>query len=719
MKTIIFALLLSITTISFAQKQPADHVDPFIGTANGGNTLPGAVVPWGMAYISPHNDSTDKWSGARYFDGQNTFFGFGQNHLSGVGCADFANLVVTPVTGKLRLRPGIFFMKEKAEAGYYATELSNGVKAEVTATRRTTLSKFDFGKEADPYVLINVSKGARPSRDAYVQIDSENEISGYNSSGGFCYTNNSYTIYFVARFSQPFSGYGTWQGDDFYPSSYCEKGTDIGMYVKFNNTGNQPILAKIGISYVSIENARENLEAEQAGWDFAKVRQNAWDKWNQELSKIKVEGRTDEEKTKFYTALYHTLIHPNIINDVNGQYPAMKTKDIAKVYKGHNQYTVFSLWDTYRTLHPLLALVWPDRQTDMVRTMVDMARHGGHLPFWELGADETYVMNGDPAPIVVTDTYFKGLQDFDVDLALETMLETAYKGEGNKMRPMNQYLIKYGYIPWDDCGPDDVWGKPRMVSECLEYTYADWAIAQLAKEKGYKEKTKELEARSMAYKHYFDKEINFIRPKYSNGEWHEPFEPFGPEMKSMPGFVEGNSWQYTFFVPHDIKGLKKMMGGAEIFTQKLQKSFDSSYFTIVNEPDIAYPYLFTHVDGEEWRTAKIVHDIMEEEFNLGPAGLPGNDDAGTISGWYVFSAMGFYPDCPGKPEYRLGSPLFDKVEITLDTDYYPGSRFVIHSNGKEKKGSQKPVKLNGKKFKQYSIPHDKITKGGELEFDVK
>ncbi len=712
-----FILLLLIAFSSIAQKQPADYVNPFIGTANGGNTLPGAVVPWGMAYISPHNDNGPAWSGSRYFHEQKTFFGFGQNHLSGVGCADFANLIVTPVNGEFTLHPDLYLSNEQANAGYYSASISNGINAEITATERTTLSKFDFNKTENPGILFDISGGTTPSRDSYVQINNNNEIIGYNSAGGFCKTNNSYTIYFVAQFNHPFITYGTWNNDSIIAEANCQKGTTIGAYARFDENINSPVLIKIGISYVSIENARQNLETEQKGWNFTLVKANAHKKWNNELSKIAVEGGTEKQKKIFYTALYHSLIHPNIINDVNGEYPAMKTKTVQRVEEGHNQYTVFSLWDTYRTIHPLLTLVWPERQLDMVRTMVDMAKHGGDLPFWELGADETYVMNGDPAPLVIVDTYMKGLNGFDTHLALKTMLQTAFKGKGNKMRPMNQYLMKHGYLPWDDCGPDDEWGKPRMVSECLEYTYADWAIAQMAKDMGFYQKAEILEQRSKAYQHYFDKESLFIRPKYSNGKWYTPFEPYGPDMKSMPGFVEGNSWQYTFFVPHDIKGLRDLMGGDKAFTQKLQTCFDSAYFTINNEPDIAYPYLFCYIKGEEWRCAKEVHHILNNDFNTSAAGLPGNDDAGTISAWYVFSAMGFYPDCVGKPEYKLGSPLFDKIKIQLNNDFYPGKAFRISTtNKKTKKDQLKPTSLNGKKFKAYSILHKTIIQGGTLEF---
>ncbi len=715
---IILFLLIPFTLSG--QKNPTDYVNPFIGTSNGGNTLPGAVVPWGMAYISPHNDSTQKWSGARYFDGQKRFFGYGQIHLSGVGCADLANLVMIPTKGKTRLQPELYLSNEKASAGYYSADISNGIASEVTATRRTTLSKFDYDTAQEPGILFNVTNGCTPSKDAYVQIESNNEIIGYNTSGGFCRMNNSYTIYFVARFSKPFASYGTWSDQILHPSAICQKGTDIGAFAHFDNNDNKPLLIKIGLSYVSIANARENLKKEQPGWDFKLVKENAKKQWANELEKIRVSGGSEDQKTIFYTALYHCLIHPNTINDVNGEYPAMKTKDTKTAEEGHQQFTVYSLWDTYRTLHPLLALVWPDVQTDMVRTMVDMAKHGKNLPFWELGADETYVMNGDPAPIVVADSYVKGLRDFDTVLAINTMLSTAYKGQGNKMRPMNKYYIKHGFLPWDDCGPDDEWGKPRMVSECLEYAYSDWAIAQMAKNMGLTKKADQLEKRSKAYQYYFDEKSLFLRPRYADGTWYTPFKPYGPDMASLPGFVEGNSWQYTFFVPHDIDGLRALMGGNKTFTNKLQKCFDKNYFTINNEPDIAYPYLFTYIKGEEWRTAKEVHKILANEFNISPAGLPGNDDAGTISAWYVFSAMGFYPDCPGKPEYRTGSPLFDKIEIRLNPDHYQGESFIITTpDGNDPKEQLKPVKFNGKTFKSYSITHEQVTKGGELEFGVK
>jgi len=716
----LFFGLFGFSQIALSQNDPVDYVNPFIGTSNGGNTFPGAVVPWGMASNSPHNDEKEAWSGARYFFGQENFFGFGQLHLSGVGCGDFGNILVTPTIGEINQKYSLYSKNEMASPGYYKSQLSNGISAELTATERSTLTKLTFPKSEKSNILFDVSSGLSPSKESYVKVVNNLEIVGYNRAGGFCLRKNEYTIFFVVQFNKAFSSSGTWNDMGISFVNKEEKGKKTGCFVSFKTKENEEILVKIGLSFVSIQNARENLNAEQSVWNFDRIKKTAKEKWNKELSKIKIEGGTKDQKTNFYTGLYHSLMHPNIINDVNGDYPAMKTKTIQKVEAGHNQYTVFSLWDTYRTLHPLLCLVYPERQMDMVRSMVDMAKHGGDLPFWELGADESYVMNGDPAAIVIVDSYFKGLKNFDTIFALKTMLNTAYLGEGNKIRPMNQYYMKHGFLPWDDCGPDDEWGKPRMVSECLEYAFADWNISQLANQLGYHKESKELLARSKAYNKYYDPATKFLRPKYLDGTWNEPFKPIGDLMVSMPGFVEGNSWQYTFFVPHDIEGLIKLMGGTDAFTTKLQECFDKNYFTVNNEPDIAYPFLFNYIKGEEWRSRKEIQKILARDYKNSHDGLPGNDDCGTISAWCVFASMGFYPDCPGKPIYSLSSPLFDQIEISLNQDFYKGKTFRIISDPSCKnKEDLLPSSLNGKKIKDFFINHADIVKGGELIFQNK
>ncbi len=730
--TIVFFSLLFVfgcsapdITKNQQNKQPVDYVNPMIGSSNKGNTFPGAAVPWGMAHLGPHNSRDRVWSGSRYFYGRNFIYGFAQNHLSGVGCGDFANINLMPTIGKVfcdYYKNRSRYENEVAEAGYYACDLlEHDVKVEVSATEHSTISRYTFPESSGhANVLIDVTEGLSRCKDAFVNVKSATEVEGWNKAGGFCDGIGAYTIYFAVQFNKAAVSFGTWDGRELEEFDKKQTGPGIGAYMSFVTEKNDEILVKVGISYVSIENARFNLKTEQPGWEFDTIRQKARRKWNEQLSKIVVEGGTEEQMEMFYTGLYHSLLHPNIIDDVNGEYPAMITKETQLVKPGQHQYTVYSLWDTYRTLHPLLTLVYPDQQMDMVRTMVDHAKHGGNLPFWELAADETYVMNGDPAPIVIADTYFKGLQDFNIDSAYHTMVNTATKKENNKIRPMQKYFSKYGYIPWDDCGPDDRWGKPRMVSECLEYAYADWAISKVALELGHDEMAGMLDERSKAYRLYYDEISHFLRPRNADGSWYSPFFPESWHGSwTNPGFVEGNSWQYTFFVPHDIQGLTKIMGGQDAFINKLQQCFDEKNFTIDNEPDIAYPYLFTYVKGEEWRTQKIIRELLETEFTTAHGGVPGNDDAGTISAWYIFSAMGFYPDCPGNPEYRLGIPLFDKITIHLDDRYYEGGKIVIRTeNNSPKHHFVSSVFYNDKQLDEYKITHDQLVSGGELVFEM-
>jgi predicted alpha-1,2-mannosidase len=723
MKNTIFIILLAFSISAICQ-QPVDFVNTQIGTSNGGNTLPGAVVPWGMAYISPHNNLDNHWVGSRYFNGEKYIYGFGQTHLSGVGCGDFANICLMPTIGVISSDPKegkSRYSDEIFKAGYYAVKLNDySITAEVTATKRSTLSRFTFPEAKDnANIMFDVSQGLSKSRDAYVRIIAPDEVEGWNDAGGFCERTNRYRIYFVAKLSKKAVKWGTWKDGNLKPNINVQSGTPCGAWMSFQTRKDEQVLVKIGISYVSIENARLNLSTEQADWAFDKVRKNAHDSWNEQLSKILLEGGTSGQKTIFYTALYHALIHPNIINDVNGEYPAMKTKEICKV-TNRDQYSVFSLWDTYRTLHPLLTLVYPQQQTDILKTMVDMVKHGGDLPFWELAADESYVMNGDPAPLVIADSYFKGLRDFDVQTAYGAMLKSATSVKGNKIRPLQAYFAKHGYIPWDDCGPDDEWGKPRMVSECLEYAFADWATAKLAKELGKDSVFNYLSNRSKAYLHYYDKGTGLIRPRMQDSSWCAPFFPAGsPGLFTNPGFVEGTSWQYSFFIPHDINGLINRMGGDAVFVNKLQLCFDSSYFTLNNEPDIAYPYLFTYAKGQGWRTQKEVRRIIESNYSISPAGLPGNDDAGTISAWLVFSAMGFYPACPGNTDYRLGIPMFSKITLTLDQKFYPGRRLVIRADGDlNSNGFVKQCIFNGKEWLKPFIDHADVTQGGEFIFKL-
>ncbi|MEG1574871.1 MAG: glycoside hydrolase family 92 protein, partial [Bacteroidales bacterium] len=464
---------------------------------------------------------------------------------------------------------------------------------------------------------------------------------------------------------------------------------------------------------VSIDNARKNLDAEQPNFNFDKVRSDAYKAWNDDLSRIKVEGGSEDQKTVFYTALYHTLIHPNILQDVNGEYPAMESAKI-KSTKG-NRYTVFSLWDTYRNVHQLNTLLFPDRQTEMVRSMIDMYKEHGWLPKWELYGRETLTMEGDPSIPVITDTWLRGLRDFDINAAYEAMIKSATtQGKDNLMRPDNDPYLSRGYIPMSS-------QYDNSVSHALEYYIADYALSQLATSLGKSDDAKRFYERALGYKHYYDKEFGTLRPIMPNGSFYSPFDPReGENFAPSPGFHEGSSWNYTFYVPHDIDGLCKLMGGKKNFLDKLQMVFDEGLYDPANEPDISYPYIFAAFKGEEWRTDKQVTRLLKEYFRNQADGIPGNDDTGTMSAWAVFNMMGFYPDCPGRPSYTVVPPVFDRITIKLDERYYPNGEVVINKKGLSPNAETlKYIELDGKRKVGRIITHDELVKSKEINYIVK
>jgi predicted alpha-1,2-mannosidase len=447
----------------------------------------------------------------------------------------------------------------------------------------------------------------------------------------------------------------------------------------------------MGVSFVSCENAWENLDAEQAKLEpgvsnFETVRAEALAAWESDLSRIKVSGGTERDLEVFYSALYHTLIHPSILNDVNGEYPLMENDGVGRVPAGQNRYSVFSLWDTYRNVHQLMTLVYPERQMDMVRSMISMYKEWGWMPKWELFGRETFTMEGDPSIPVITDTWLKGLRDFDIETAYEAFVKSATTpGEQNLMRPDIDPYLAVGYVPLGFYSADA--SGDNSVSHALEYYIADYALSLLAADLGHTEDAEKFRAQSLQYKHYYCPEFGTLRPLQKDGTFLAPFNPRqGENFEPVPGFHEGSAWNYTFYVPHDVLGLAKVMGGRKAFVNKLQKVFDEGLYDPANEPDIAYPYLFSYFKGEEWRTAKIVSDLLDKHYTTRPDGIPGNDDTGTMSAWAVFSMMGFYPDCPGNPSYTLTMPRFDRVEITLDPRFCDGRDRLVITKGRHMKG---------------------------------
>ena len=716
-------------------QEPASYVNPFIGTSNYGATYPGPIAPRGMASISPFNvagsknlplEKDSRWLSNPYVHENTYLTGFSQVNLSGVGCPDLGVLLLMPTTGKVEtnhLKYGSTYSNEVAKAAYYSSTIDKyNVKAEFTTSKRVGVNKFTFPK-GESNILLNLGLGLTNEEGSMVKVISSTEIEGMRSVGSFCYNSPeaAYPVYFVAKFSKPADTFGVWKKPEKHEGveakwmTYNGKprlmkqttkmvvGDSIGTYFTYKFDKAETIEVKIGISYVSIDNARENLQQETENKSFDSIYKETYKKWNDLLSRIKVEGGSEDDKIIFYTALYHTLIHPNTLNDFNGEYPEINTGKIGKTED--TRYTVFSLWDTYRNLHQLMSLVYPQQQSDMIKSMLDMYDENGWLPKWELNSTETFTMVGDPATIVITDTYLKGIKDFDIKKAYKAMLKGANQIENNPLRPELKDYIEKGYVTTDNEG---------SVSKTEEYNVADYSIALLAKELGEQEDFKQFKKRSISYRKLFDKNLNLLRPRNSDENWHEPFNPdAGANFTKNIGFIEGNAWQYAFMVPHDINGLKKLMGGNKAFTNQLKKVFDANQFDMANEPDIAYPYLFNYVKGEEWRSQKLVKKLVKKYFQNKPDGLPGNDDTGTMSAWLVYSMMGIYPISPGDPKYTITTPMFDKITIQLDSKYYKKKELVIERE-KNNKGKINKILLDGNPHKSYFITHDKLVNGNNL-----
>ncbi|HIX03170.1 MAG TPA: GH92 family glycosyl hydrolase [Candidatus Odoribacter faecigallinarum] len=738
---------LAIATALPAQAQtgsadydPVDYVNPFIGTTNYGTTNPGAVCPQGMMSVVPFNvmgavegnrDKDSRWWSTPYEHNNVFFTGYAHVNLSGVGCPELGSLLLMPTTGELEvdyMKYGSHYTDEQASPGYYSNILTKyGIKTEVTATPRTGRARFTF-PEGKGNILLNLGEGLTNESGATVRFVNDREIEGSKLLGTFCYNPQSvFPIYFVMRIDKQPGDRGYWKkmrpmtveaqwdstaGTRKIYTSYLKEmsGDDIGTWFTFDTREGETIEVSIGVSFVSIENARENLEAEQAGRTFDDLRQAARAAWRNDLSRILVEGGTDDQRTVLYTALYHFLIHPNILNDINGEYPAMESNEILTTQG--RRYTVFSLWDTYRNIHQLMTLLFPDRQLDMVRTMIDMYREHGWLPKWELYGRETLTMEGDPAIPVIVDTWMKGLRDFDLETAYEAMRKSATApGAENLMRPDADDYFNLGYVPLRE-------QYDNSVSHALEYYIADFSLSRLAAALGKKEDAKLFYERSLGYRHYFCPEYGTLRPKLPDGTFYAPFNPEqGANFEPCPGFHEGSAWNYTFYVPHDIPGLTRLMGGRKAFIDKLQHVFDAGLYDPANEPDIAYPYLFSYFKGEEWRTQKLVKELLAKYFKAAPDGIPGNDDTGTMSAWAIFSMLGFYPDCPGLPEYTLTAPTFDKVTIQLDTRYYPQKELVITTVRPTSDANYiKGIKVGGKAYKGFRISHDQWVNAGQVEF---
>ncbi len=727
-KIVVFFVAMSLGGQAIAG--PADEVNPFIGTAKDGNTFPGALTPWGMVSVSPHNDLQAP-SGYKY--GNPYLYGFGHVHLSGTGCPDLGNILLMATVGPLQIKPERFksaYEGESASPGYYSVTLKDyGIRAEMSATTRDGMTQFAFpARKGDAHILLDVSHRLTSEAaqyqtrfESHVKILSPVEAEGWAQSGDFCsvYAGNKQTVYFVAVFSKPAIEAGTWKdgktGDD-----QEQSGGDVGAFFNFDTASQESIAVKVGISYVSVENARLNLRTEMPGWDLEGVKASAHKAWDRELSKIQVEGGSKEHRKIFYTALYHALIHPNVFSDVNGEYQSMGHRGV-RTAEGYTRYSVFSLWDTYRTLHPLLSLFYPERQLDMAKSLTAMAEESDWLPRWELAGNETSVMVGDPSVPVLVDTYRKGIKDFGVDSAYQSIVKSL-SPDGNKLYGGLKSLLQFGYIPKDDNSQDWIWGS---VSMTMDYGYDYWCLAQLARALDRKDDYDKYIHLSGLYRNLFDPDTGFFRPKNRDGSWVEPFDPQAVCCDQTwagnggPGFVEGSAWQYLFFVPQDMEGLKLLLGGDDAFVKRLQECFDKGHYDATNEPDIAWSYLFDYVPREAWRTQKQVRALMDRNYGPGPDGLPGNDDAGTLSAWYVFSALGFYPACPGSNSYQVGSPIFKQVTAHLNKTFFPGGLLAIKTiDNSARNVYVQSILVDGVPYQKLDLTQESFVMGKTLVFTM-
>ncbi len=695
------------------------YVDPYIGSGEHGHVFVGANVPFGMIQAGPQNihKGWDWCSGYHYTD--SVIIGFSHTHLSGTGCADLGDVLLMPYTGEVRTARGeqdniegaasSYYKHDQEEVapGYYSLLMDNGVKAEMTTTERAAIHRYTY-PEGDQRLLINLKEGnGDKAYDTYLKKVDDHTIEGYRFSHGW---SPQHKVYFVLKTEQPIASLQVFNDDA--PAGENElKGESVKGVVTFNAAS--PVQVKLALSSVSCENAAANLNAEMPGWAFEDVRKAAEEKWNERLAAIKIDTKDENAKKIFYTSMYHMFIAPTLYCDVNGEFRGHDDK----IYKADSwtNYSTFSLWDTYRTLNPLFTIIEPQMVPDIVNSFLSIYDQQGKLPIWPLVGGETECMPGYSAIPVIADAYGKGFQGFDAERAFQAMTASATYPKQKGV----PYVLEKGYIPCDKVH--------EATSIAMEYAVGDWGIALMAKKMGKTADYEEYLKRGHYYEQYFDKSLNYIRPKMNDGSWRTPYSPFR-SIHGVGDFCEGNGWQYTFFVPQNPEGLIELMGGDAAFTTKLDSLFtvegdmgegasaDISgligMYAHGNEPSHHVAYLYPYA-GEQWKTAEKVRWIQENFYTSQPEGVIGNEDCGQMSAWHVMSALGFYQVNPSNGVLVFGSPLFDKASVRL-----PGGKtfdIVAENNSKDNVYIQS-VTLNGQPYEKSYITYEDVMKGGNLTF---
>ncbi|WP_339740573.1 GH92 family glycosyl hydrolase [uncultured Sunxiuqinia sp.] len=694
------------------EKEKIDFVDPYIGSGGHGHVFVGASVPFGAVQLGPNNE-TQGWdwcSGYHYSD--SILIGFAHTHLSGTGIGDLGDVLFMPVAGSYThesdpenpydWKSSYTHAKEVVEPGYYSIYIDrHQVDVELTTSERVGFHKYDFEEGDNSKVIIDLRYGTgwdQLTSGLIEQVD-ETSIRGFRFSRGWA---NDQRVFFNTEFSKEIKRFEIIHSSD-------ERGVATAI-IEFEGAGE--LLAKTAISPVSMDGAANNLVSEINHWDFEAVKAKAQQQWNRELAKINIETENETDKKIFYTALYHTMIAPSLFNDVNGDYRGADRE--VHQNPGFETYTTFSLWDTYRAAHPLFTLVQPERVNDFVNSMLAIYQEQGKLPVWHLMGNETNTMVGYHAVPVIVDAYLKGFDGFDAELAFEAVKAFAMRDERGL-----DFIKEIEYIPADS--------QVESVARAMEYAIDDWCIAAMAKAMGKTEDFELFAKRAKYYQHYFDESREFMRGKMSDGSWRTPFNPFYSQHRE-DDYCEGNAWQYTWLVPHNVEGLVELFGSEEAFITKLDSLFSIESIKVEgasadisgligqyahgNEPSHHITYLYAYV-GQQWKTAEKVREICNTLYSDQPDGLSGNEDCGQMSAWYILSSMGFYPVNPANGYYVFGSPLFDQAEIALPE----GKTFTIQTENNSAENIYiQSVELNGESHERSYISHEDIVNGGSLKF---
>lgn len=701
------------------QTDYTQYVDPFIGAADNGHTFPGACRPFGMIQTSPVTGAVGWRYCSEYMYADSIIWGFTQTHLNGTGCMDLGDILVMPFTGERHrtwdaYRSSFSKTSENATPGYYTVTLDQAkVKAELTATTHAALHRYTYEQADSASILIDLQHGPAWNEKQYHSQVNSCEVNWENDSTLTGHVNNKVWVdqdyYFVMQFSRPVI-------DHFeLPMAETEKGKRL--VASFNIQPGEEVLMKVALSTTGVEGAKANMAAEVPGWDFEGIRTAAKADWNSYLSRIEVEG-TDEEKTNFYTSFYHALIQPNEISDIDGRY--RNAADSVVNATGGKFYSTFSLWDTYRAAHPFYTLMVPERVDGFINSLVDQAEVQGYLPIWGLWGKENFCMVANHGVSVVAEAYAKGFRGFDAERAFNAIKQTQTVSHPLKSNWEN--YMQYGYFPTDLT-------EAESVSSTLESVYDDYAAADMAKRMGKTEDAAYFARRADFYKNLFDSSTQFMRPKKSDGTWKSPFNPsqIGHAESVGGDYTEGNAWQYTWHVQHDVPGLIALFGGEEPFLNKLDSLFTLKLETTQadvtgligqyahgNEPSHHVTYLYA-LAGRPERTQELIREIFDTQYSPKPNGLCGNDDCGQMSAWYMFSAMGFYPVNPVSGEYVFGAPQLPEFVLHLAD----GKTFTIKAEGlSEANKYVKSITLNGEPYTKNFISHADIVKGGTLVYQM-